>query len=757
MEGLIQDVRFALRVLRRSPGFTAVALLIMTLGIGANTAIFSLTQAVLLRNLPITQPDQLVLLTFEKPGQSLGVPGPLFNAIEKRQQVYSSMFAWYSSTLAVKQNGEARQIQGAVVSGETFPTLGLRPAAGRLISPQDDQTGGGAGSWAAVISYDYWQQNFQGEQNAIGKSLEVENIPVTVVGVAPRGFSSVVMGSKPQIFLPLNFEAQWHAKSPRIKMQGGLFLTVMGRLKPGATLAQAVTDLERIKPEVFQEADSTHALKTFFPDVKLTLAPGRSGRAWMRVQYRVPLLVLQGLVGLVLLICCSNLTMLLLARASSRRHEIAVRSALGADRWRLVRQLLVESFLVSATGAAIGLWFAQSASLALLNALGSRGSFFLDLHPDKNVLLFTAAIAFITALLSGLLPGLQATRVDVVTDLKESSATSQGARSMRAERWLLAGQVGFSVTILIVATLFAGTLYRLLSMDPGYRTTGVVVVPTDFKSLQLNDKDRAEMYGRLIERLNSMPGIERASMEEMSPLTGWSSSIALAAVGTGGEEGKHGTTFYNSVGPNYFGTRGTRILAGHDFSEHDIVAGRMVCVVNVTAAKYFFGGENAVGRSLRDAGANAGGSAGENGKSGSVYEIVGMAEDSKFTSLRAPAPPTVYFPFTQVHSQNLSPHFVLRVNNAAAAIASYRQVAKEFAPAAPFLQPITMREQVRESIGLDLTLGMLSGFFGVVALLLTAIGLYGLLAFSVSRRTPEIGIRMALGAQRFHIIKNVVR
>jgi putative ABC transport system permease protein len=747
MDTLFQDFRYGLRMLAKSPGFTAIAVITLALGIGANTVIFTLTHALLLRSLPVPEPERLVHISFSKTGVDNGLSGPLFDSIKRHQQVFDQMLAWSTHQFEWTNGDETRKLRGAFASGDTFSTLRIQPALGRLLNEADDHAGGGPNGWAAVIGNAFWRNYFHGDPTVLGRTLRIEQLPVTIIGVLPAGFEGIDVGAQPQIILPLNFEVQMRGKAAYLPQEGFLWLQVMGRLKPKMTQSQASAEMQRIESQVLAEADKTRILSRFFSGMRLAVSSGRNGLAWVRKEYSQPLLLIQILVGLILLICCTNLATLLSARASARRHEIAVRSALGGHRSRIIRQLLVENVVLSTAGASVGMLFAQPASQRLLSSLLRRETMQLDLRPDLAVLLFTTGVAVLTVFLAGMLPALRATRVNVVTDLKESTSSVQGRR-FSSERWLLPLQVALSMVLLVGAGLFSGTLYRLLSTHPGFSTDAIVIVPTDFEKMKVSENEKAALYERILERLNRDPAIESASAESIPMLREWRSSIRVSSIGSNSRSSDVQTLFYNHIGANYFATVGTRILIGRDFASTDKSQDHMACILNQSAANMLFPQQNPIGKVVR-----------VEGDKPANFEVIGVVEDTKYTNLRAPVPRTFYVTFLESpETANLSSlYLVLRARNNSAAIAATRQVLRELAPGAPQLDAVTMKEEVKTSVGREIVIATLSTFFAGLGLLLTAIGLYGLLGYSVNRRTAEIGIRMALGARRGNVIAMILR
>lgn len=759
MRSLIDDLRYGVRTLLNAPGFTAVALLTLALGIGGNTAVFSLTYAALLRPLPVHEPDRLAVLGYLNPkarSSGFGLSQPLIEDIARRQSVFSGIMAWRDTALTLNENGEARRLEVALASGNAFDVLGIRPALGRAIAPEDDHEGGGPSGWAAMLNYSFWQAHYHGDPQVLGRSIEIEGVAATIVGVAPAHFDSVAAGSRADVILPLAFDRILVGKP----QPGAMMYAVLGRLKPGVTLQQAQAHIASFSAQVIAENDPQFILRRgFFAGGQIHVSSGKFGREGPASSLREELFVLEALVGIVLLICCANVAGLLSARLAARQHELAVRAALGASRARLLRQLALEALLLCAAGAVAAVLTADSIAPVLLRTLlprsvemGGPEYVALSFTPDWRVLLFTFSLALASALLIMVFPGLRATRVDVARDLSAGTQKMAGSRS-RSEGWIVSGQVAFASLLVVAAGLFASTVYHLLSIDPGYRTSGVVVVPTDLHLVAKTNADLAALYERLIERLRTMPGVESASAEQIPMLNDWIASTNYASVLKDGSLREDEHLFFNAVGADYFAASGTRILAGRDFQSLDRDSKHMVCALNQSAADYFFPQGNAVGSSVSDYSSK---------KLGDPCEVIAVVADTKYTNLMQTPPHIVYWTFMENFGEGLGSarwelYLVLRTADPALAAASARQALRELAPGAPALTPITMNEQLRESIGTPIAMASLAVAFALLALLLTALGLYGTLSYQVNRRTREIAIRMAVGADAGDVVRMVVR
>jgi putative ABC transport system permease protein len=740
---MLQDLRYAIRALRATPAFAAVAILSLSLGIGANTAIFSLINSLILKPLPVSHPEQLLQLTR---GKDDYFTNPIWEQIRDRQDVFSGIFAVGDARFNLSSGGEARYADSYFVSGQFFETLGLRPILGRTLSPTDDKRGCPA---TAVLGHAFWQREYGGRTDIVGKTISLDNHPYEILGVIEPGFTGVEMGRARDLYVPLCAEKIAAGESSRLDSRNWWWLGIMGR--PSASPAQATARLKTLAPEIFKatllpnmkSGDEAEYIKNTFETL-----PIANGFSDLRTKYQRALTILMVITGLVLLIACANVANLLLARSAARQREIAIRIALGLGRARLMRQLLTESLVLSLTGAALGILFAHWGANLLVQFLSTtKDKVFLDLTIDLRVLAFTAGVAILTGLLFGLTPAWRGTRVDPQSAMKANPrGVIEGSR-FGLGKGLVVIQVALSLLLVVSAGLMLTTFFKLETVDPGFEREHVLLATVDLSNFP--KQQVGPVLQEMLDRLRALPGVRSASASAITPVNGWRWSGDIRIEGYTPKSREDSNIWFNSVSDRFFETFGTGFLAGRDFNAHDTSKSPQVAIINETMAKKFFAGQNPLGKLYRNE---------EGNKLTDPVEIVGVVKDAKYRSLRDEVPPSAYLPSTQgaFYWQQATCELRIAAGPPTLLIPGVKSTIAEVNRAIP-IQFTTLSTQVNESLTRERLLATLSGFFGALALLLATIGLYGVMSYNVARRRNEIGIRMALGAEQQRVLRMVLR
>jgi predicted permease len=765
IERLWQDVQYGLRMMRKSPGFTTVVILTLALGIGANTAIFSLVDAALLRLLPVEKPEQLFRLTsINKEGRTNDAFSyPTFKSLLENNQTLSGLIAFRSlGNLDFVVSGKGELARGQAVSASYFTTLGVRAILGRTITDADET---GSATPVAVISYGYWTSRFNQSASAVGAAVVLNGAPFTVIGVMRPEFFGLEPGQPVDVSIPLTSVAlvqpQFAAAASPYDILTAPFrnwLHIIARLKEGETESQAKANLAPIYEQAMRDAaEGMHGLafdspgaRSAFAEFRIELEPGSRGLTALRQQFSKPLMFLLAMASVLLLIACTNVANLLLANGSSRQKELALRLALGAGRARVIRQLLTESVLLAAGGGAIGVILAFVGSRSLVRLMShSTSRIRLDVHPDARVLAFTGLVSLLAVVVFGLFPACRDSRLDLSQAVKEAGhGRTAVPGGFRMTEGLVIAQIALSLVLTVGAGLLVRTLQNLKNFYPGFHEQNVLLFSIQPGMVGYTNSQVAELYERIKTQIENTPGISAVSFSTFSPLAGWSGSTDAEVEGYAPKPGENPAISVNFVGPSYFKALGTAVLRGRDIRAEDKLGTAKVAVINEAMAQHFFGDRNPIGRHFSIPGWIG---------DPSQIEIVGVVENAKFISIREEVPAATYIPFLQSPDSFLATTFEVRsAINPDSLAGSIRRMIQQTDNRLPLFDVKTLSERIDEALVQERTVAFLSSLFGLVALFLTCVGLYGVMAGSVAQRTHEIGIRMALGAERLGVLRLVL-